>query len=159
MHAATGTPRGVGRAGRAAERPVVLKTRGNARRRKGPQVWRDDGGAKARGSGFAYDPRLKGQRVSRSITCVSEGAGLAGLAARCRQGVNRLGGTSERGTAGEAVQLLGAGATQSRRYREGPLRTGVPLCERHDPTGEPDAGNPHVRFGGQGVETDVWEPD
>ena len=32
-------------------------------------------------------------------------------------------------------------------------------CERHDPTGEPDAGDPHVRFGGQGVETDLWEPD
>ena len=44
MHAATGTPRGAGRAGRVAERPVVLKTRGNARRGKGLQVWRDDGG-------------------------------------------------------------------------------------------------------------------
>ena len=34
-----------------------------------------------------------------------------------------------------------------------------PVCEMHDPTGELDAGNPHVQFGGQGVETDLWEPD
>ena len=75
VHAATGTPRGAGRAGRVAERSVGPKTRGNARRGKGPQVWRDDGGAKARGSGIAYEPRMKG-REFRSITCVSEGAGL-----------------------------------------------------------------------------------
>ena len=33
------------------------------------------------------------------------------------------------------------------------------VCEMHDPTGEPDAGHPHVRFGGQGVETGLREPD
>ena len=65
VHAATGTPRGAGRAGRVAERPVGLKTRGNARRGKGPQVWRDDGGTKACGSGFAYEPRVKGRRVPK----------------------------------------------------------------------------------------------
>ena len=54
--------------------------------------------------------------------------------ARCRQGVNRPGGASERSTAGEAVQLLKAGGTQnlrSRCDRHGwkRLRTGVP-CAR-----------------------------
>ena len=32
------------------------------------------------------------------------------------------------------------------------------VCELHDPTGEPDAGDPHVRFGGQGVETGLRAP-
>ena len=36
---------------------------------------------------------------------------------------------------------------------------GRSVCEVHDPTGELYAGNPHVQFGGQGVETDPWEPD
>ena len=88
----------------------------------------------------------------RSITCVSEGAEWAWY----RRGVNRRDGRGHR--AGEAVQLLAAGGTQSLRYRErDPHRRSA--CERHDPTGEPDAGNPHVQFGGQGVETDLWEPD
>ena len=55
--------------------------------------------------------------------------------ARCRQGVNRPGGASERSTAGEAVQLLKAGGTQnlrSRCDRHGwkRLRTGVPCARR-----------------------------
>ena len=36
VHAATGTPRGAGRAGRVADGSVVPETRGNARRGKGP---------------------------------------------------------------------------------------------------------------------------
>ena len=36
---------------------------------------------------------------------------------------------------------------------------GRPVREVHDHTGELYAGNPHVQFGGQGVETDPWEPD
>ena len=32
---------------------------------RGPQVWRDDGGTKACGSGFAYEPRVKGRRVPK----------------------------------------------------------------------------------------------
>ena len=60
--------------------------------------------------------------------------------------------------AGEAVQPLEAGGTQATgTVSVTPNRRSA--CERHDPTGEPDAGNPHVRFGGQGVETDLWEPD
>ena len=50
------------------------------------------------------------------------------------------------------------GTASDRRWLEAaPDRRSV--CEMHDPTGEPDAGNPHVRFGGQGVETGLWEPD
>ena len=66
---------------------------------------------------------------------------------------------------GEAVQLLEAGGTQNPPV---PRRLAWPeaapnwrsVCEAHDPTGEPDAGNPHVRFatyGEKGVETDLWE--
>ena len=36
VHTATGTPRGAGWAGRVADGPVLLRTRGNARRGKGP---------------------------------------------------------------------------------------------------------------------------
>ena len=80
--------------------------------------------------------------------------------ARCRQGVNRPGGASERGNAGEAVQ-----PSESRGHAKPsvPLRpawleaapNGRSVCEAHAPTGEPDAGDPHVRFGEQGVVTDL----
>ena len=58
--------------------------------------------------------------------------------ARRRQGVNRPGGASERGNAGEAVQRLKAGGTQnlrSRCNRHGwkRLRTGVPCARRMIP--------------------------
>ena len=77
VHATTGTPQGAGWAGRVAERPVVLKTRGNARRGKGPQVWRDAKRVQACGSGFGLLPRVYkgGKKESRGITCRSEGVG------------------------------------------------------------------------------------
>ena len=144
VHAATGTPRGVGRAGRVAERSVGLKTRGNARRGKGPQVRRDDGGAKARGSGFAYEPRVKGQGVPKHHMRKRRGRADR-WEARCCQGVNRPDSASERGTVVEAVQLLGAGGTQatdtaSDRRWLGAVPNWRSVCEGHDPTGEPDAG-------------------
>ena len=66
------------------------------------------------------------------------------------------------GIVGEAVQLLEAGGTQNlRSSRRLAWPEAAPnwrsVCEAHDPTGEPDAGNPHVRFGEKGVETDLWE--
>ena len=80
--------------------------------------------------------------------------------ARCRQGVNRPGGASERGNAGEAVQLLKAGGTQnprSRCDRHGwkRLRTGVPCARRMLPL---ESRMREIRtsgFGEQGVETDL----
>ena len=49
----------------------------------------------------------------------------------------------ERHLAGEAVQLLGTGAGKAAgTASKAPNRRSA--CEMHDPTGEPDAGNPHV---------------
>ena len=41
----------------------------------------------------------------------------------------------------------------------GPLSPWCSVCEMHDPTGEPSAGNPHAGFGERGLETRPWEPD
>ena len=57
----------------------------------------------------------------------------------------------------EAVQFPQIGDAD--RRPPGRSRPGVSVCERHDPTGEPDAGKPHVRFGERGLETWPWEPD
>ena len=110
---------------------------------------------KPAGVALPTNPARRGGEF-RSITCVSEGAGP--IEARCLRGVNRPGGATARATAGEAVQPPEAGDTQATGTADvTPNRRSA--CERHDPAGEPDAGNPHVRFGGQGVETDLWEPD
>ena len=73
------------------------------------------------------------------------------MEARYRRGVNRPGGATVMDTervkpcsfwepeAGKAIGT--AGVTPNRRS----------ACERHDPSGELDAGDPHVQFGGQGV--------
>ena len=110
-------------------------------------------GTKACGSGFAYEtPREgAGRRSPKASHAVSEGAGLTdGGRLGAVKGVNRSGGASERGhLAGEAVQLLGS---RGRHKPPVPLRPAwleaAPnrrsACEMHDPTGEPDAGNPHV---------------
>ena len=59
-HAPTGTPRGAGRAGRVADRPVGLKTPGNAGRGKGPDFERKT----ERNEGMATGASLSGpQRV------------------------------------------------------------------------------------------------
>ena len=123
-----------------AERPVRLKTRGNARRGKGPQVWRDAKRVQACGSASAITPRYKGdKKESRGITCKSEGAGPTGggkgSVPSGRQQVWRCVGE---GIVGEAVQLLEAGGTQNLRSRGNwhgrkRLRTGVPCARRMIP--------------------------
>ena len=50
------------------------------------------------------------------------------------------------------------GPAGDRQWLEAVL-SGRSVCEGHDPTGELSAGDPHAQFGGQGVETDLWEPD
>ena len=96
-------------------------------------------------------------REFRSITCVSEGTGPNGSSVPSgHQQARRCDGEGH--LAGEAVQPLDAGSIQA----TGPVSVSTnrcSVCERHAPAGEPDAGKPHVRFGGQGVETDLWEPD
>ena len=76
-HAPTGPPRGAGWAGRVAERPVRLKTPGNAGRGKGPQVWK--GALKGEGLGTMAVPTTP-ITVSDpgGITCISEGAVTCG---------------------------------------------------------------------------------
>ena len=59
---------------------------------------------------------------------------------------------------GPGAGTAGRAASGSRGHAKLPVRgESAPnwrsVCEMHDPTGEPDAGDPHVRFGGQGVET------
>ena len=66
---------------------------------------------------------MKGQRVPKHYMRKRRGRADR-REARCCQGVNGPGGALERGTAGEAVQLLGAGGTQSHRYRERPATAG-----------------------------------
>ena len=87
------------------------------------------------------------------------------MEARCRQGANRPDGALERGaTRVKPCSFWEPGArkatgTASDRRRLDAAPNWRSVCEMHDPTGEPDAGDPHVRFGGQGVETGLWEPD
>ncbi len=123
VHAATGTPRGAGWAGRVAERPVILKTWDNARRGKGPQVWRDDGGAKACGSGSAYEPRVKVRRVAKHHMRKRRGRAEW---AWYRRGVNRPGGA----TAGDTARVKPCSLWQpGARKSVGTVsvtRTGVP---------------------------------
>ena len=73
------------------------------------------------------------------------------MEARCRRGVNRPGGATARDTA--RVKPCSLWKPEERKppgtVSVTPNRRSA--CEWHDPTGEPDAGNPHVRFGGQGV--------
>ena len=111
---------------------------------------------KPAGVALPTNPARRGGEF-QSITCESEGAGpIGGSVPPGREQARRRDGKGHR--ADEAVQLLEAGGRQATgTARVTPSRRSV--CERHDPAGEPDAGNPHVRFGGQGVETDLWEPD
>ena len=80
------------------------------------------------------------------ITCTSEGDDLSGR--RC-QGVSRP-------DDAPAVRRNGAGPVQgSRDLPAG--RDREPVCEPHDSTGEPGAGNRHAGFGERGEETYPWE--
>ncbi len=65
-HAPTGTPRGAGRAGRVADRPVGLTTPGNAGRGKGPDFERMTG----RGEGMTTGGRLTGSERVRHVQTV-----------------------------------------------------------------------------------------
>ena len=110
VYAATGTPRGAGRAGRVAERPVGLKTRGVMPvEERGLGCGGMTEGRRPAGVALAYEPRVKGQRVPKHHMRRRRGR----VEARCCQGVNRPGGAPEMGTAGEAVQLPGAGARKA----------------------------------------------
>ena len=138
VHKSTGTPRGAGRAGRVAERPVVPEKPGNAGGGKGPQARKD--ATREKGSEMPNNRIHAGDPGS----CRSEGSRSRGRGCR---GVNRLGDGSKNRRKRETVQLprgqpLGNAARSS-------------VCET--PAGEPNA--PHVRFGERGLETWPGEPD
>ena len=68
---------------------------------------------------------------------------------RCRRGVNRLGGAWRRSgrqdgrrAAATIRRVTGSVSTTSSRWS---------VCEAHDPTGEPGAGNRHAGFGERGT--------
>ena len=73
----TGILLGADRACRVAERFVVLKTRGNARRGKGPQGWRAD--SRAKGVGIMAEPTI---RIT-SVRPASAHAKVKGLPLPC----------------------------------------------------------------------------
>ena len=144
----TGIPRGADWACRVAERFVVLKTRGNARRGKGPQGWRAD--LRAKGVGIMAEPTI---RIT-SVRPASAHAKVKGLPL--------------------TVVLTGRNKADQRIMRRLDCRRGAcyflcygllqtfvwcSACEPHDPPGEPDAGKLHVRFGGRREETRRRKPD
>ena len=148
-HTSTGTPRGEGRAYRVAERPVVLEKRGNARGGKGPQVRSGDRRGKGLGSGESLKPRKKKRTGDPgSITCKSEGAVGGG---RRRQGINRPGGNPEAEVdgVGESANPVGVVHECDRG----------PVCETHDPTGEPRCGKTARPVRRAGTGNVIGEPD
>ena len=83
------------------------------------------------------------------ITCISEGDDPSG---RRRPGVNRSDDAPAR-----PAQGCEPGATA--RATRPLVATGKPVCEPHDFTGEPGAGNRHAGFGERGEETCPRGPD
>ena len=77
---------------------------------------------------------------------------------RRRRGVNRPSGTPEMTWEAGWLSCSGLGLPdQPAPPSHDPFWLSV--CEVHDPTGEPGAGNPHAGFGERGLETRPWEPD
>ena len=66
---------------------------------------------------------------------------------RCCRGVNRLDGAPETGWECRAEAVPRPQTTCM------PKSPWWSVCEAHDPTGEPGAGNRHAGFGEQGLET------
>ena len=142
--------------GRVAERPVRLKKAGNAEGGKGPQVRRGRG--KERRTPGVARPRTP-ERCSRAMEPPhakakgsergnerEPGPRAAGREQACCR-VRRLAGR-RRGRATPETRAASADASS-------PYMSDPPVCERHDPTGEPVAGNPHDGFGERGAET--WQ--
>ena len=84
-----------------------------------------------------------------TITCTSEGHDLRG---RCRQGVNWPGDVP-------IGQREGARRGATARETRPLAAPGTPVCEPHDSTGEPGAGNRPAGFGERGEETYSWGSD
>ena len=128
---------------RVAEKLVRPLTPGNAGRGKELQV--EGMGEREQASGVAataYHPDVRAE-LPDAVTCTSEGDDPHG---RRRQGVSR----PDDAPVGPA-QGCGPGATA--RETRPLVQTGKPVCEPHDSTGEPGAGNRHAGFGERGEET------
>ena len=79
-------------------------------------------GCKPAGVALPITPLYKGEKKEPGgITCRSEGAGPTMVGGSVPLGREQAWGASERGMAGEAVQLLEAGGTQT----SGPAATGM----------------------------------
>ena len=90
----------------------------------------------------AYHPDVRAE-LPDVITCISEGDDPRG---RRRQGVSR----PDDAPVGPAQGCEpGATARETRPL----VQTGQPVCEPHDSTGEPGAGDRHAGFGERGEET------
>ncbi len=91
-------------------------------------MWRGAGGPKARGSGFAYEPRVNGRRVPKHhMRKRRDRAEWVGSVPPGRKQARWASGEGHR--AGEAVQLLEARGMQSQRYRECDPRTAFRVRE------------------------------
>ena len=102
---------------------------------------------------------------------MTEGERVSGVAKACNPGKKgpetpeashaKVKGSSEED--GVVRASTGLAATRERKWMEAgrvPIpqdnvheSNRGPVCETHDPTGEPDAGKLHVRFGERGLET------
>ena len=131
---------------------------GEVRRYRGSRVMPAEGrdlrwkrwrkGAGSREWPTAYHPG--DERESRSvITCTSEGDGPERSPSSGRQQACRHTGGPAQGC------RPGATARQTRP----PVADREPVCEPHDSTGEPGAGNRHAGFGERGEETYPWASD
>ena len=141
---------------RVAERSVLPERPGNAGGGKGPQVRRGEGKREGRREWHRLGPRCPGElepphAKAKGSECRNERkpgrqALAAGREQVCRR-VRRPAGRS-RGRATPATRTALADAPF-------PTEPDLPVCERHDPTGEPGALNRHAGFGERGAET--WQ--
>ena len=128
-------------AGRASSDPTPRKP-GNAGRGKGPQVEGMANGSRLTGVANGLGPR----KISRNARCHHM---------HKRRGRPERSPSSGRQQARRRTGRLAHGCEPSARTREDPSadRDRVPVCEPHDSTGEPGAGNRHAGFGERGEET------
>ena len=136
-----------------AEGSVLLATPSNTGRGKGPQVRKDVEGRQVSGVAWPITPENAGE--PGRITCGSEGRvpGGGGFS-----GVRGLGPSRRRQACWQARPQPQSRREPCSSSRPNPCGqdpcccwNSSPVCEVHDPTGEPGAGNRHAGFGERGT--------